>query len=221
MRDRPRYPFQYPGDHIDKRAARLFLYKHALHSIRQGSAITLAGTDPDSEISLLRDYLKWPANRTWFVDNSERIEVITALQHIKHSWPESRVYPGSLQNLLLEPFQIGFVNLDFMGHLNSFNVLPCLKLVIPNMLPGAILGLTWERGREMTHLPDSSGMRTLKAGARYKNINDQRWAGVLKIVDKISNGQLEVLGGVEYQNHHSPMSVSVFRKLAKEINPGR
>src|SRR5690349_721733 len=141
MRPRANYPFQYPGDHKDKRAARLFLYKHALSSPRIGFAIALAGSTPESEICLLRDYLRWPGDRTWFVDNSEHISVLTALQNIRCRWPEARIYPGKLQDLLESTFPIGFANLDFMGHLNSFNVIPCLQLVIPNLTPGAILGL--------------------------------------------------------------------------------
>jgi len=212
MREQSKKPFQYPGDHKDKRAARLFLYKHALSAPKLGFAVTLAGSTPDPEVTLLRDYLKWPANHTWFVDSSNHVDVVAALQHIKFLWPESNVYPRDLQQLLSDPFPIGFANLDFMGHLNSFNVIPCLKLVIPNLGTGAILGLTWERGREMFHHPNSSGMKTLKAGQRYTDINDQRWAGVLRIVNKIARGSLEVLGGVEYQNNFSPMSVIVFRK---------
>lgn len=211
MNYRRSYPFQYPGDHSDKRAARLFLYKQALSSPRLGFAVTLAGTAPDSEITLLRDYLKWPAHRTWFVDNSEDISVVSALRKIKRAWPEAGVYPGELQHLLSKPFPIGFANLDFMGHLNSFNVLPCLRLVIENLIPGAVLGLTWERGREMRCYANSAGTRTLAAGSHYADLNDQRWAGVLSIVNGIAKGKLEVIGGVEYQNNHSPMSVTVFK----------
>lgn len=206
--------FPYPGDHQDKRAARLFLYKHALNSPKIGSAITLAGATPESEIELLRDYLKWPAQHTWFIDNSRRKEVITALRRIKLSWPGANTYPGDLKSLVKDLPLIGFANLDFMGHLNSFNVLPCLELIIPRLAPNSILGLTWERGRELTHRPDSSSMRTLLEGSQYSDINDQRWAGVVKIVNKIAKGKLIVVGGVEYQNNHSPMSITVF-KLAK------
>lgn len=206
------YAFPYPGDHQDKRAARLFLYKHALSSPRVGASVTLAGATPESEVELLRDYLKWPALHTWFVDNSNRKEVLSALRRVKRLWPKVNIYPGDLRDLTARLPAIGFANLDFMGHLNSFNVLPCLKLVIPLLTPDAILGLTWERGRELTHRPDSSGMRTLREGSQYSDINDRRWAGVMKIVNNIAKGKLTVVGGVEYQNNHSPMSITVFKK---------
>lgn len=198
---------------MDKRAARLFLYKHALNSPRDGYAITLAGSSPESEVTLLKDYLHWPTNKTWFVDNSDEIEVTAALQRIKYLWPDVGTYPWDLQQLLTLSLPIGFINLDFMGHLNSFDVLPCLKLAIPKLLPGAVLGLTWERGRERRECPNSPGAKVLQAGSAFSDINDQRWAGVLSIVDKIAKGSLQFIGGVEYQNNHSPMAVSVFHKL--------
>lgn len=206
------YPYLYPGDHLDKRAARLFLYKHALESPRNGYAITLAGPTPGSELHLLKNYLRWPADRVMFIDHSEDPRIVTALHDIKRDWPEAKVYLGDLQNLLVESRPIGFANLDFMGHLNHHNVIPCLKLVVPQLLKGAVLGLTWERGREVRSLSRNSGARVLAAGSHYKDINDQRWAGVLSIVNDIADGALKLLGGVEYQNHHSPMAVTVFER---------
>lgn len=62
---------QFPGNHPDKQMARLFLYKHAKAAPVQGHAVTLAGTDPESEVLLMRDYLRWPAHRAWFVDKAK------------------------------------------------------------------------------------------------------------------------------------------------------
>lgn len=205
---------RFPGDHQDKAAARLFLYKHAVDAPRNGHAITLAGTDPRAEITLLRDYLQWDPKRTWFVDfDKDNREVFSAIKSIQLLWRGVNTRLLDLLDVLPLIGMIGFANLDFMGHLNSYNVLPCLREVNKRMLRGAIVGLTWERGREQLNVKNHSGTRAIKLGSRKgRSLNDRRWAGVLKIVDEASDGSLEFVGGLEYQSNHSPMSVSVFRK---------
>lgn len=204
--------YPYPGDHPDKKAARLFLYKHALSSTRQGFAITLAGHSPETEVCLLRSYLRWPAKRVLFIDRSKDPRIIQALRNVKSNWPEVDVRSGDLLDFLEEHPRIGFANLDFMGHLNLDNVVPCLKAIGPLMVSGGILGLTWERGRELRGKPRSPGALILSLGSEQRALNDQRWSGVIKAVNLLTDSKLEFIGGVEYQNNHSPMSVTVLRK---------
>jgi len=205
----------FPGNHQDKTAARLFLYKFAVDAPRQGHAITLAGTEPREEVSLLRDYLGWEAERSWFVDNDiKNRHVQKAIKQVRVYWPGAKARLGNLREALPQIDKVGFANLDFMGHLNSYNVLPCLREVHEKMISGSIVGLTWERGREQLKVRNHSGTRTIRLGAKKgRSLNDRRWAGVLKTVDEISESKLEFVGGLEYQSNHSPMSVSVFRKV--------
>lgn len=210
---RSRLPF--PGDHPDKTAARLFLYKHAIDAPRHGHAVTLAGTEPRSEITLLRDYLQWDASRTWFVDHDvDNPHVRHAIKAIRFLWHGVNAKFCTLQTLLPKLDMIGFANLDFMGHLTESNVLPCLRETSQRLLPGGIIGLTWERGREQLGVAKHSGARAVREGSKpNRSLNSKRWAGVLKIVQEETEGRLSFVAGLEYQNNHSPMSVTVFRKL--------
>lgn len=200
----------FPGDHPDKQAARLFLYRHAKTAPVQGHAVTLAGTDPESEVHLMRDYLRWPVHRAWFVDRSKTTKIATALHSIRQSWPGVNTRCEDLIELVPSLGALGFANLDFMGAPLSDSNLNCLKEVIPLLLPGAILGLTWIRGREnmSKHL---SARRLWKLGVGFRG-NERRWAGVLRAIDKLSYGTLSYLDRWEYFSNHSPMSVAVFRK---------
>lgn len=202
----------FAGDHHEKRAARLLLYKHALAAPVQGHAVTLAGTEPEPEIALMRDYLKWPAHRTWFVDNSLRPEVVRALNRVIKIWPEANTKRANLLNIVPKLGALGFANLDFMGTPLHQETIDCFKLVAPRMLSGGILGFTWMRGRE-----DLSGKRTSsellwELGKGHKG-NARRWAGVLKFIDIVSNKTLELVDAYNYLNNHSPMSVAIFRKV--------
>jgi hypothetical protein len=200
----------FPGDHETKQSARMFLYKHARAAPVQGHAVTLAGTDPGSEVKLMRDYLQWPAHRAWFVDRANTREVRDSLRKIDHLWPGVNVRNIDLQDLAPYLEAIGFANLDFMGAPLADDNLQCLKDVIPLLLPGAILGLTWIRGREnmSIHL---SARRLWRLGKGFRG-NERRWAGVLKAINIISNGELKLIDKWEYFSNHSPMSVAVFRK---------
>jgi len=204
-----RRSLSYGGDHDDKRAARLFLYRHVRAAPIQGHAVTLAGTEPESEIELMRDYLKWPAHRSWFVDNSLRPEVVKALVRAKKQWPESNVIRANLRNLLPKVGPIGFANLDFMGTPLQKETVQCLYETASRLLPGAIMGFTWMRGREYIEGRESSQL-LWKLGKGFKG-NERRWAGVLRAVDQISDGTLKLIGKWEYLSNHSPMSVAVFQ----------
>lgn len=202
--------YSYPGDHSAKQVARLFLYKYARAAPIQGHAVTLAGTDPASEINLLRSYLKWPAHRAWFVDNSTRPEVLIALRHIRMNWPEANVEGNDLGNVVPKLEAIGFANLDFMGAPLHVDTLRCLGEVIPRLLPKAIMGFTWMRGREYI-AGNTAAKRLWKLGKGFRG-NERRWAGMTRAVDQIAKGSLELIDRWEYLSNHSPMSVAVFRK---------
>jgi hypothetical protein len=203
--------YSFPGDHADKQAARLYLYRHALTAPIQGHAVALAGTEPESEVSLMRDYLKWPAHRTWFVDNSKRPEVIDALHRVHKNWPDANVQRVNLWNLVPKLGAIGFANLDFMGAPLQEETLECTKEVVKRLLPQGILGFTWMRGREYVEGTPSAQL-LYKLGKGYKG-DERRWAGVLRAFDMMSDGALDFIGKYEYLSKHSPMSVAVFRRV--------
>lgn len=209
---RRRRMLSFSGDHHEKRAARLLLYKHALAAPVQGHAVTLAGTEPEPEIALMRHYLKWPAHRAWFVDNSLRPEVVEALNRIIRKWPEANVLRANIKNVVPGLEAIGFANLDFMGAPLQEETISCFYEVASRMLPGGILGFTWMRGREhlgLTGTPSSNMLWKLGKGFRG---NDRRWAGVLRAVEDVSDGTLELIDRYEYLNNRSPMAVAIFRK---------
>ncbi len=210
MKTRPQYN-KYPGDHERKQVARLFLYRYARAAPIQGHAVTLAGTDPSSEIGLLRDYLQWPAHRAWFVDNSKRPEVIKALGFIRQMWPSAQVVQDNVFNVIPRLEAIGFANLDFMGAPLQEEVLTCLHEISPRLLPQAILGFTWLRGRE--NLQGQHAARLLwELGKGFRG-NERRWAGLVVAINRISGGSLQLIARHEYLSNHSPMSVAVFRKV--------
>lgn len=209
---RRRRNLSFAGDHHEKRAARLLLYKYALAAPVQGHAVTLAGTEPEPEVALMRNYLKWPAHRAWFVDNSLRPEVVEALNRIIQTWPEANVVRANIKNVVPKLEAIGFANLDFMGAPLQEETLFCFNEVAERMLRGGILGFTWLRGREnLGSNPRHSSELLWKLGKGYRG-NERRWAGVLKAVEEISDGTLELIDRYEYLNNHSPMAVAIFRK---------
>lgn len=200
----------FPGDRVEKRAARLLLYKHALAAPIQGHAVTLAGTEPEPEIFLMRDYLGWPAHHAWFVDNSLRPEVVNALNRAKKEWPGANVERVNLKNIVPKLEAIGFANLDFMGTPLQEETALCLELVAPRLLRGAILGFTWMRGRE--YVDGRASSRLLwDLGKGYRG-DERRWAGVTRFVDTASKRTLRLIDRIEYLSNHSPMSVAIFRK---------
>ncbi len=200
---------QFPGDHENKRAARLLLYKHALLSPIQGYSIMLAGTDPECEITLMRDYLKWPSQRAWIVDNSSNLSVLNALRSAKRLWPEANIKNTDVCNIIPKLESIGFANLDFMGAPLQADNLKCLRLIIPRMLPGSILGFTWLRGREYIEGHPSSKL-LWELGKGYTG-NERRWAGVTRAIQNISNNTISLIDRWEYLHNHSPMAVSIFK----------
>ncbi len=213
MRLRARRDVLYPGGQQDKATARLFLYQHALDAPRNGEAITLAGPEPEAEVELLRDYLQWPVEKVWFVDfDKDNRAVQRSIKAVRVLWRGVNARLCNLLDIMDEVTMIGFANLDFMGHLNSYNVLPCLRAVNERLLPGGVVGITWERGRELLDIPHHPGTRAIRLG-RGQTLDDRRWTGVLKIVKEVAS-DLEFVGGLEYQSRHSPMSVSVFRKVS-------
>lgn len=191
----------------------MFLYKHAKQSPVQGYALTLTGTEPKAELSLLRDYLNWPANRTWFVDKDKSKEVSRAVSFLKREWDGVNTSRDDLRSVVPRLEAIGFANLDFMGAPLKDESVDCLRVVIPHLLPGAVLGFTWFRGRE---LPNHSSEIRLSSISHGFHGNERRWVGVLRTIDEISRGRLKLLGGWEYFSKHSPMSVAVF-KTAKSL----
>ena len=213
-----RYRRDCPPETDDKKTARLFLYKHALGALRVGHAVTLAGTEPFAEVELIRDYLRWPATRSWFVDwaknTDTRSEVLDALRGIKHRWPEANVVHGNIIEVIEDLPSVGFANLDFMGFMDRRSMQPAVRAVISKLVRGGVMGLTWFRGRDIDE-PWRSASDVHAAARDVADLNDRRWVGVLRMVDgwaKEAGVHLELVGAMEYQHHHSPMSVAVWRR---------
>lgn len=207
----------YPGESEDKRAARLFLYKIAAAAPRCGHAITLAGTEPYAEVELMRSYLRWPGSKVHFVDWARNMQtrprVIAALAEIKRQWPLANVVRGDINVLIEEIPLIGFANLDFMGF-DRDSVMPCVRKTIRRLAPGGIMGVTWFRGREVDE-PCRSAWDVLEAARDITSVNDRRWAGVLRLVQRWSREEgtkLELVGALEYQHKNAPMSVTAWRR---------
>lgn len=205
----------YPGDiGGDKAVSRLLLYQLAKKIPIRGYAVTLAGTDPDHEVLLLRDYLRWPAKKTWFVDNSKSPVVVAALKRIKFLWPGVNISQDDIREVIPELGSIGFMNLDLMGFPLSDVSATCIDLLSRTMLPSAIFGLTWIKGREIMTL-HKSAQRLWKMGKGFQG-NNRRWVGLERSVSEISSGSLKLTNRWEYFNNHSPMCVGVFAKSIQE-----
>lgn len=200
----------FPGNTQDKQAARLFLYRYARAAPIQGHAVTLAGTEPESEVGLMRDYLQWPSHRAWFIDSAKTKKIGAALRKISRMWDGVNVRQLDLRDIVPHLEAIGFANLDFMGAPLSNDNLECLREITPLLLSGAILGLTWIRGRENLSL-HISARRLWRLGKGFRG-NERRWAGVIRAVDQVSGGTLRFLDRWEYFSNHSPMSIAVFRR---------
>lgn len=200
----------YPGSNSQKRAARILLYQHVARRRRVGSAVTLAGQEPEEELYLLRDYLGWRGDQTWFVDRSKELDVVIALERVRCLWPSAWVVNDDLRRVLDRIPVIGFANLDFMGYLTDEN-LQCLRSTVERMVPGAVLGFTWYRGRENLALHHSA-QRVFAAGGGHEEMGDRRWAGTLRVIDEETNGRLVLLDALEYRNNVSPMAMLVFEK---------
>lgn len=212
-----RYTRTYPGDSEDKRAARLFVYKQALHAPRVGHAIALAGTEPFAEVSLLRDYLKWTGSRVHFVDwakdTRSRPQVLAALAQIKNHWPAANVVREDVNNVVARLPIIGLAVLDFMGF-DRNSVMPCIQKTIERLSLGGIMAVTWFRGREVDE-PCRSAWDVFEAARDIKDLDDRRRIGIQRLVNQWAralNVDLECLGEVDYQHKHSPMTVTVWRR---------
>lgn len=200
----------FPGNHVEKQAARMFLYRFVLDAPVQGHAVTLAGPEPIAELKLLRDYVRWPGHRTWFVDKDvNNPKVVRALRQIKKEWPEAHAEGRDLRKLLPALGAIGFANLDFMGWPLQRDNWDCFEQVAQMLLPGAVVGFTWLRGREQLNTQKSARL-LWKLGKGYRG-NERRWAGFLNAVEQVDR-KLRLLDRWQYLSNHSPMSVAVFRK---------
>lgn len=212
-----RYARAYPGDSEDKRAARLYVYKFALHAPRVGHAIALAGTEPFAEVALMRDYLKWPGDRVHFVDwakdTKSRPYVLAALTKIKQHWPIANVVREDVNNVIDRLPIVGLAVLDFMGF-DRGSVMPCIQKTIERLARGGIMAVTWFRGREVDE-PCRSAWDVFEAARDIENLDDRRRIGIQRLVARwarTSNMVLECLGEVDYQHKHSPMTVTVWRR---------
>jgi hypothetical protein len=212
-----RYVRVYPGDAEDKRVAQLFTYRHALGAPRVGAAVTLSGTSPLPEVLLMRDFLRWPGERVYFVDWAKDTHakplVLAGFKAIKKEWPIANIEHCDINNVVARLPMIGFANLDFMGF-DRTSVMPCVQKTVEHLARGGVMSLTWFRGREVDE-PCRSAWDVFEAARDVKDLDTRRRVGVQRLVDRWAravNVTLEWLGGLDYQHKHSPMSVMVWRR---------
>ena len=212
----------YPGESQSKSAARVFVYRVASDAPRIGHAVALAGPTPESEVDLMKNYLRWPGERTHFVDWARdtlaRSRVLGALDNIKKIWPEANVRHADINQVVAELPSIGFANLDFMGFSRT-SVMPCVQSVIGRLVPNGVMALTWFRGREVDS-PERSAWDIFEAARDIPDIENRRCAGVLRLVDgwgKAQGVNLKLRGAVEYlhfpkSRYKGAMSVAVWQR---------
>lgn len=212
---------RYPGTSPDKDCARMWLYRLAAQGPLIGHAVTLAGQDPIPEMYLMRDFLGWPATRAWFIDwakNSDtRSSVVKGLRALEREWPGVRTACCDINHVVSELGGIGFANFDFMGTMNRDFVQPCIRNTIPRLMPGGLMSVTLIRAREW--LSPHRSAWDVHAAARnignFTDLEDARWAGTVSLVQGWAKSvavPLELVGAVEYQHNHSPMSVLAWRR---------
>lgn len=205
----------YPDETDDKRAARLFTYKHAAAGCRLGHMVTLAGTEPH-EVTLARDYLGWSADRAWFVDwaksTATRPRVLSTLDAISDAYPGVHAVCANVCDVIERLPIIGFANLDHMGFDHTAMRSVCLTL--ERLAPRGTMSLTWYRGREWV-APHRSAWKVFQAARDVRNLELKRWVGVCRLVEgwaREAGVRLELLGGMDYYHRFSPMSVIVWRR---------
>jgi hypothetical protein len=212
----------HPGESESKVAARLFVYRLASRAPCVGHAVALSGPTPKAELTLMRDYLKWPGERVHFVDwaqdTSTRPQILDALENIKKEWPEVNTARADINKVVEGLPVIGFANLDFMGFSRS-SVRPCVRRVLRRLAIGGVMALTWFRGREKDS-PKHSAWEVFEAARDVDDIEDRRWAGVLRLVEQWGREygvHLELRGAIDYGhfptgNHGGAMSVAVWQR---------
>jgi hypothetical protein len=212
-----RYARVYPGDAEDKRVAQLFTYRHALEAPRVGAAVTLSGTSPLAEVLLMRDYLQWPGERTYFIDWAKdagaKPLVLAGFKAIRREWPGANVEHGDINDVVTRLPMIGFANLDFMGF-DRTSVMPCVQKTIEHLARGGVISLTWFRGREVDE-PNRSAWDVFEAARDVEDLDSRRRVGIQRLIHRWAravNVTLEWMGGLDYQHKHSPMSVMVWRR---------
>jgi hypothetical protein len=165
----------------------------------------------------MRDYLRWPGERTWFVDwakdQTSRADVLAALRGIKRTWSDAHVIRDDINDVVAALPSIGFAHLDFMGF-DRKSVMPCVQKTIARLAPGGVMGITWFRGREVDS-PERSAWDVFEAARDIDDLEMRRWIGVQRLIFKwarTAKARLTWVGGLNYQHRHSPMSVTVFRR---------
>jgi hypothetical protein len=94
------------------------------------------------------------------------------------------------------------------------SVMPCVKKTIQRLAPGGVMSLTWFRGREVDS-PERSAWDVMEAARDIEDISFRRWVGVQRLIFQWASDlkvPLTWTGGLDYQHHHSPMSVTIFRR---------
>jgi len=171
----------------------------------------------------MKDYLRWPGKRVHFVDWARdaisKDRILEALHRIKKKWPEANTIHADINTVVDMLPTIGFANLDFMGFSRD-SVMPCVKRVLRKLVPGGVMALTWFRGREVDS-PERSAWDIFEAARDLKTINDRRWAGILRLVERWGRERgtnLNLLGAIEYlhfpkaHTYNGAMSVAVWQR---------
>lgn len=165
----------------------------------------LAGPEA-KEVTLLRDSLKWPANRTLFVDCDP-----IGVRKAQKMWPEAQTHHGWIESAIKQVDSIGFLNLDFMGKFND-SVLQTLQGARGKILPNAVVSYTFYRSREhYTHLSDrlvSNAAAEVLCKNQLNDLDLVRWVGATRLIEKtLALHHPEILLMKQYSSDRSAMGL--------------
>lgn len=167
----------YPGDTPQKADIRNLFYRTTMEywgaQRPPGSIVVLAGPEA-KEVELLRDYVRWPAKRTLFVDVDKR-----GLRRAERLWPGVRTFHGFIHDAVQEVDLVAMMNLDLMGMFND-DAEKTLSAVASRVVPRGVVAYTFYRCRE--HVTQHSFQKTLFAARRHVDLattdyETMRWVG--------------------------------------------
>lgn len=203
-----RHRLIYPGDTPHKADTRNVLYRttaaHWKGRRPPGVVVVLAGPEA-KEVSLLRNYLRWPASRVLFVDVDER-----GLRKAKKEWPGVGIHHGYVHEAVKQLDIIAMLNLDLMGMFND-NVERTLVEAADKVVPHGIVAYTFYRSRE--HVSQHSFQKTLFAARRHLDVakadfDTMRWVGTAARMQRcLQFENPKLLLTESYRSDHSAMGL--------------
>lgn len=198
----------YPGDTPQKAVIREKLYKTTMkywgRKAPQGDIVVLAGPEA-KEVTLLRDFFRWPAERVLFVDIDDE-----GLRKARAEWPGVRTYHGLVHEAVQQVDRIALLNLDLMGMFND-DAEQTLLAAADRVLPRGVVSYTFYRARE--HNSQHSFQKLKFAARRHVDINTAdfetlRWVGTAARMQRCLHFlHPKVLLTERYSSELSPMGI--------------